>query len=349
MASKVYFKSVERNKDSKEVALKEILENLPQFPQSSFVGIKITIGDYNSPFAIKPELVALVIDKIKAQKAKPFVFDTNVIYKGQRMNAVDHLNLAYEKGFTPDKIKAPFIIADGVFGLDGREFKTDYNHIKKIKVPSFVGVLDNLVVLSHITGHMMTGYAGAIKNVAMGMSCRPGKQVQHSSVKPKVKSNNCVMCGACIDICPVKAISKKSDKAFVDKKVCVGCGECLCVCQYGAIAVNWKEDYGIFNERVVEYAAGILSKFKNKFFVNCAFEITKECDCMENTKESMISDEIGIFASSDILALERATADACNKKEDIFLKHQKIDFYLQQFEYAKQLSLGSLEYELIQL
>ena len=349
MTSKVYFNGVENNKESKETALKKILENLPQFPQNSFVGIKITIGDSNSPFAIKPEIVAIVVDKIKSQGVRPFVFDTNVIYKGQRMNAVDHLNLAYEKGFTPEKIKAPFIIADGVFGLDGREFKTDFKHIKKIKVPSFVGVLDNLVVLSHITGHMMTGYAGAIKNVAMGMSCRPGKQMQHSSVKPRVNANKCVMCGACIEICPVNAISKNNEKAFINNKVCVGCGECMCACQYTAIAVNWKVDYGIFNERVVEYAAGILAKFKNKFFINCAFEITKECDCMENTKESIISDEIGIFASNDILALEKATADACTKKEDIFHKHQKINHYLQQFEYADKLSLGNLDYELIQL
>ena len=349
MPGKVYFKGVDSNKESREAALGKILDNLAKFPQDSFVGIKITIGDINSPFAIKPELVALVIDKIKSQKANPFVFDTNVIYKGKRNNAVDHLNLAYEKGFTPDKIKAPFIIADGVFGLDGRDFKVDYKHIKNIRVPSFVGVLDNLVVLSHITGHMMTGYSGAIKNVAMGMSCRPGKQVQHSSVKPRVNPDRCVMCGACIEICPVNAISKHKDKAFIDNKVCVGCGECLCACQYEAIAVNWKEDYWVFNERLVEYAAGILSKFKNKFFINCAFEITKECDCMDNTGVSFITQDAGIFASGDILALEKATADACTKKEDVFFKHHKLNFYLQQFEYAQKLALGNLEYELVQL
>jgi len=349
VASKVYFKGVDESSESKQAALSAVLQFLPKFSASTIVPIKITIGDSNSPFAIKPELVTLVVEKIKSQNAKPFVFDTNVIYKGERNNAIDHLTLAYKKGFTPDKIKAPFIIADGIFGLDGKDFKVDYQHIKNIRVPSFVGILDNLVVLSHVTGHMMTGYAAAIKNVAMGISCRPGKQVQHSSVKPKVNPNKCIMCGACIEICPVEAISVKKDKAFIESNVCVGCGECLCACQYGAIAVNWKEDYLIFNERVVEYAAAILKKFKRKFFINCAFEITKECDCMDNRGVSFITKDIGVFASEDIVALEKATVDACNKDEDIFLKFQNVNFYLDQFKYAEKLSLGSPAYELIQL
>ena len=348
MSSEVYFKNTS-DSESRGQALCSILEKLPVYPKGSFVAIKITIGDKDSRLYLKPELVAKVVEEVKRQGAKPFVFDTNVIYSGQRMNAVDHLNLAYEKGFTQDKIKAPFIIADGLFGSDGREFTTDFKHIKKIKTPSFVGVVDNLIVLSHITGHIMTAYAGAIKNVSMGISSRSGKQMQHSSVRPRVTSKKCVMCGACIDICPVDAISKNNDKALINSKVCLGCGECLCVCLYDAISVNWKEDFKIFCERLAESATGILSKFKNKFFINFAFDITKECDCIAKIDEPKICQDLGILASSDILAIEKATVDLLNKNEDVFYKAQNNNFYLDQLNYGAKLKLGSLDYKLIKL
>lgn len=348
MANKVYFKDISSG-CSRQDALSLIIGTLPKYEKGSFVAIKTTIGDENSRLYLKPESVSQVVKQIKQQGARPFVFDTSVIYHGKRSNAVDHLNLAYGKGFSPENIKAPFIIADGMFGSDGREYVVDYKNIKKIKTPSFVGIIDNLVVLSHITGHIMTGYAGAIKNVGMGMSCRAGKQIQHSSVKPQVIPKKCVMCGACIGVCPVSAISRKDEKAFIDSKICVGCAECLCVCRFEAISVNWKTDVKLFGERMVEYSTGILSKFKNKFFINFAWDITKECDCIAGANDPAICPDLGILASSDIIAVEKASLDLLTKKEDIFLKAQNSNIAFEQLDYAKKLSLGSLEYELVRL
>jgi uncharacterized Fe-S center protein len=348
MRSEVYFKNTS-DKDTRQAALSDILKNLPKYDKGSFVAIKTTIGDENARLYLKPELVAQVVEEVLKQGARPFVFDTNVIYQGKRTNAIDHLNLAYSRGFTPKEIKAPFIIADGIFGLDGREFEVNHKNVKKIKIPTFIGIVDNLIVLSHITGHIMSGYAGAIKNVGMGMSTRPGKQIQHSSVKPSVIAKKCVMCGACIEICPVNAISKKEEKAFIDSKICVGCGECLCACKFDAILINWKTDLKLFGERMVEYATGILSRFKNKFFINFAFDITKECDCIAAVNEPVICNDFGILSSSDILALEKASLDLLTREEDIFLKAQKNNLSLGQLDYASKLALGNLDYDLIKL
>lgn len=348
MASKVYFKSI-TDGSSKELALSQIIKKLPNYKKDSFVAIKTTIGDEDSCLFLKPELIRQVVEVVIQQGGRPFVFDTNVIYKGKRMNAVDHLKLANDKGFSSQNLKAPFIIADGIFGLDGREFSVDYKHIKKIKCPSFMGIVDNLIVLSHVTGHIMTGFAGAIKNVGMGMSSRSGKQIQHSSVKPKVIAKKCVMCGACIEVCPVSAISKKNDKAFIDSKICIGCGECICACIFEAITVNWKTDLKIFGDRMVEYATGILLKFKNKFFINFAFDITKECDCIAKKDEPKIGPDLGVLASEDIVSVEKATFDLLAKNEDIFSKAQKNNLILDQLNYAHKLSLGNLDYELVTL
>ena len=353
MRSKVYFiESDSHDAEERAAALKRLLDELGPFSvyqKDEIIPVKLTIGDSPCIYQLSPDLVKPIVAGIKKQGARPFLFDTSVIYPGQRQNAVDHLNLAQSKGFGHARVGAPFIIADGLLGQDGKEFTLDAEDVRKIKAPSFVGMLDSLVVLSHPTGHIVSGYAGAVKNVAMGMVCRPTKQVQHSALKPSVIEKKCTSCGYCIRVCPVKAVSFKGEKAFIDQKLCVGCAECLCACNFNAIYINWHEDPHIFCRRMVEVAYFILAKFKNKFFVNFAFDITKECDCISNRDEKMVAQNLGILASYDPLSLDKATADLAGKKPKTdFFKDTK-GVYDAMFEYAAQKGLGSLEYDLVKL
>ncbi len=321
---------------------------LSQFKKDAFVGIKMTIGDEGSTANIKPDLVRIIVDKLKEQGAKPFVFDTNVIYQGQRQNSVDHLNLAYRKGFTPDNLGCPYIIADSIFGTDSQSIAVDFKNVQEIKVPSVVNVLEDLIVLTHITGHIMSGFAASIKNVAMGMASRAGKQIQHSSLKPVINIDNCTLCGSCIEICPASAISEVSGKAFVNSNLCIGCCECIALCKLDAVTINWHEDTDIFIERMTEYALGILTRIKRKVFINFAFDITKECDCISGDDPKIIEDA-GIFASEDILAVDKACFDMLTKSRDIFSRGGKITAHLHQLEYAREIGLGQTDYNLLKL
>ena len=352
MKSNVYFVKTESNdtKDRISSLLKLIQATDPflTYKKDDFIPVKLTIGDTKCVHHLSPELVKSVITEIKKKKAKPFLFDTNVIYAGSRLNAVDHLTLAQNKGFSHSRVGAPFIITDGVFGQDGKEYQLDSSYIKKIKIPSFIGMVDSLLVLSHVTCHILAGYAGALKNVAMGMSSRPTKQVQHSSLRPHAIEQKCTSCGLCLEICPVKAISFGADnKAFIDKTKCIGCGECLCACKFDAIFINWGEDHDVFAKRIADVARFILSKFKNKFFINFAFDITKECDCISKKNEKIVCKDIGILASKDIIALEKATIDLLNKNEDLILKEKSQTSYKTTLEYAHEKGLGNLDYNLI--
>ncbi len=348
MRPEVYFSRLKEEKSTKE-CLAAILDNmdpyLSVFKKGSFVGIKMTIGDEGSTGYIKPDIVRVLVENLKERGIKPFVFDTNVIYTGQRRNAVDHLNLAYRKGFTPDNLGCPYIIADGVFGSDSKIIKKDFRNIKEIRVPSLVGVLQDLIVLSHITGHIMSGYAGSIKNVAMGMASRAGKQIQHSSLKPVIITENCTMCGCCITVCPVSAISEIKEKSVINSDTCIGCCECISACKFNAVNINWHEDVDIFMERMAEYACGILSEIKRKMFINFAFDITEECDCISGD-DPKIAEDTGIFASGDILSVDKACFDILTEKKDIFSRDGKISAYLHQFKYAENIGLGSLVYKL---
>ncbi len=353
MKSDVYLVRVSsKNIEDRAAALKRLLKKTSPFShyrKKEIIPLKLTIGDSSCVYNVSPDLVKIIVSEVKKLGAKPFLFDTSVIYHGERQNAVDHLNLAQYKGFSHSRVGAPFIIADGLLGQDGREYETGSPNIPRVKVPSFVGMLDSLTVITHVTGHILSVFAGSIKNVAMGMSCRPTKQVQHSSLKPNVMVKKCTACGCCIAVCPVQAISFKKDKAFIDSAVCIGCGECLCACKFEAIHINWHEDTDIFCKRMVDTAGCILSKFKNKFFISLALDVTKECDCISDKNEKMLAQDIGILASTDILSLDKACADLTlqDKKADYLRKSQGV--FERMFDYAQDRGLGSREYNLIEV
>ena len=352
MKSDVYLARVSSKKtEDRALALKRLLEKAAPFShyqKKEIIPLKLTIGDSSCVYNVSPDLVKIIVSEIKKQGVKPFLFDTSVIYHGERQNAVSHLNLAQYKGFSHSKTGAPFIIADGLLGQDGREYETGSQSIPRIKVPSFVGMLDSLVVLTHATGHILSVYGGAIKNVAMGMSCRPTKQLQHSSLKPSIIEKKCTACGCCIAVCPAGAIAyNKNEKALINQELCVGCAECICACNFDAVSINWKEDPRVFCRRMADTAKTILSKFKNKIFITLALDITKECDCISTKDEKMISEDIGILASTDILSLDKAVVDLINQDHRRHFKDTGV--YEDMFSYGSSKGLGNLEYNLIKV
>ena len=55
----------------------------------------------------------------------------------------------------------------------------------------------------------------------------------------KVNADTCTGCGACVDACPVEAISMNNDgKAEVDTSTCTDCGACVDECPVEAITME---------------------------------------------------------------------------------------------------------------
>ncbi|MDI9490814.1 MAG: 4Fe-4S binding protein [Clostridiaceae bacterium] len=50
-----------------------------------------------------------------------------------------------------------------------------------------------------------------------------------------VISDACIMCGACVDECPVSCISAGDSQYEIDADLCIDCGACAAVCPVGAI------------------------------------------------------------------------------------------------------------------
>ncbi|MEK7241942.1 MAG: DUF362 domain-containing protein, partial [Planctomycetota bacterium] len=90
-------------------------ESVP-IKKGDLVGVKTTFGEKGNIGYLKPPIVRAAVEYVRAAGAKPFVVETNTLYVGQRSNAIDHIQHAYNRGFTPEAIGAPIVIADGLRG-----------------------------------------------------------------------------------------------------------------------------------------------------------------------------------------------------------------------------------------
>ena len=67
-----------------------------------------------------------------------------------------------------------------------------------------------------------------------------------------VNKEKCVGCGACVNTCPIGAISMDKDKAEIDGGKCVDCGRCVQVCPAGAIypGTQSRQDISLNQEQM---------------------------------------------------------------------------------------------------
>ena len=356
MKSRVYFVGVSDSDslESIQEKLSRLLDksNLFDFvDDGDSIAVKMHFGEEGNTGFVRPEYLRVICDKIKKSKAAPFLSDTNTLYRGRRTNSRDHLLLAHEHGFTKGKVGVEVRILDDTKKENIAIVNVNQKSIKNAKIAKIFQQADAIVGVSHFKGHMMTGFGGALKNLGMGCATREGKLAQHSDISPFVIIKNCVGCGACEKICPVKAVSIKNKKSYIDSTKCIGCASCIAACQYNAIEVHWESGGGTIQEKMIEYTKAVLkNKEKKSAFINFALKITKECDCLAKDDPRMAPD-VGIFASKDPVSIDKACFDLVNKacQKDIFKEAHPERDGLKQLKYAEELSLGKLDYELIEL
>ncbi|HRF69384.1 MAG TPA: DUF362 domain-containing protein [Muribaculum sp.] len=112
-------------------------------------------------------------------------------------------------------------------------------------------------------------------------------------------------------------------------------------------------DQDIFQESMAEASKAIIDHVGDKvLYINVANNLSVDCDCVAEPEPVSMAD-IGIFASLDPVALDRACIDAVRNSDDHGKIHliERIDSRhgMHNLEYAEQLGLGSQTYELVEL
>lgn len=335
--------------------------------EEKLVAIKLHFGEPGNLSYLRPNYAKAVADVVKELGGKPFLTDCNTLYVGRRKNAIDHIESAYENGFTPFSTGCQVIIGDGLKGTDDVEVPVPNGElVKKAKIGHAIMDADVFISLNHFKGHEMAGFGGALKNIGMGCGSRAGKMDQHKTGKPSVITEKCRGCRVCFKNCAHGAISfDENRKATIDHDKCVGCGRCLGACNFNAI--KNENDCAILelNKKMAEYSLAVCHGRPN-FHISLVMDVSPYCDCHAENDIPIIPD-VGMFASFDPVALDQACADACNAMppvpgsvldqhihEDGFEDHH--DHFVNTtpesewescLAHAEKIGLGTREYELI--
>ena len=368
MAERVYFADMRAGmRENLHTKLERLTEKAGLsniIRNGELVAIKMHFGEKGGHAYIRPTFVRRIVDQVKNLGGKPFLTDSSTLYPGERKEAVSALTCAIENGFAYAVVNAPLIMCDGLRGHSARRVAVAGELLTEVDIGLEIIEANALIVLSHFKCHELTGFGGAIKNLAMGCSSREGKLEQHSTVAPAISERLCTVCGACLKACAHEAIDLGSGKAVIDETRCVGCGRCITVCEPRAIRIQWNEESTLVMKKMAEYALGALAgKDKQQLFVNFITQVSPSCDCYGHSDAAIIPD-LGILASTDPVALDQACADLVNQAHglpDTAMQtghepgcdkfrgvHPQIDWEVQ-LQHGEKVGLGKRAYTLLRL
>ncbi len=364
--------------------LDEILDNINKGDK---VAVKVHVGEALNTHYLRHDYVREVVEAIKSKGGTPTLIETHgrgneyelldicedySVCVGHRRKTADHNKIAHLHGYTESIIGAPLKFIDGEEGLEGKIVPINGIHFKDVSVASGLFEFDKMVVISHFKGHPQAGFGGALKQVGIGCVTKKNKFLAHMEKAYEVNSKKCdiTKCNKeCITACPVNAIDMNGEKALINASKCFGCHLCVKKCPIKrAIKAPRMNEVKDFVERFMDSFAAVLSFGpENIRYINFAFDITMICDCTPNPGMPVVPD-LGIFGSSDPVAIDKACFDAETKapglpilnkedewKEPLQAGVEKFGAMMDivkpyyQFEAALKNNIGSIDYELIKI
>ena len=173
------------------------------------------------------------------------------------------------------------------------------DRLKEVAVGKHLLNYDSLLALTHFKGHVMGGFGGSLKNIAIG--CASGKV----------------------------------GKAQLHRE-----GKQL-----------WSGGPN-FMERMVEGGKAVTSHFGPHIaYINVLRNMSVSCDCEGVNAAPVTLPDLGILASTDILAVDKASVDMIyalpkDVRRDMVERIESRSG-LRQLSYMKEMGMGSDQYELI--
>ena len=184
-------------------------------------------------------------------------------------------------------------------------------HLKSIIMGKNLPNYDSVVVLTHFKGHAMGGFGGSLKNIAIGMA---SGQMGKRQVHGYTTGTN--MPPQDSDWNGVMPLQEKFMELMADS------GKATC------------DHFG-----------------KHIVFINVMRRMSVDCDCAGTSAAEPTMKDIGIVASTDILAIDQACCDFVYSANDSKDLRERIESRhgLHQLTAMRNIGLGNSQYELISI
>jgi uncharacterized protein len=282
------------------------------FAPGDRVAIKLHMGEPGNKYFIAAPLAKRVVDCLASLGAKPFIFDSPVVYSSPRSDERRYLDAAAGHGYSKKELGCPVVVSNGSSPVKGSHMA--YRVCKDLLKA------DGVLLLTHVKGHVACGMGGAVKNVGMGCVAKETKGAIHTGGEP-VYAEGCTQCGTCVESCPTGNIALDPAGPRFGVTWCPGCSNCVLVCPARCI----RPRVATFDELLAESAASAHGRFKKSYSVNVLRNISKFCDCMSNPGP-LIAKDIGFVCADGMVAADAATLEVIAKetgREDIFAEQHK--------------------------
>ena len=132
--------------------------------ENKITAIKIHFGEPGNLSYLRPNYARAVADVIRELGGRPFLTDCNTLYVGRRKDALEHLEAAYENGFSPFSTGCHILIGDGLKGTDDVNVPVVGGElVREAKIGRAIMDADVFISLNHFKGHEAAGFGGALK------------------------------------------------------------------------------------------------------------------------------------------------------------------------------------------
>ena len=260
-------------------------------PLQGRISIKLHTGEPHGPNILSRDMVRALQARIPGST----IVECNVLYPSPRQTTEGHRETLRTNGWTFCPVD--IMDADGEVSLP----IPGGLYLKEVAVGKNLLNYDSMLVLTHFKGHVMGGFGGSLKNIAIGCaSGKTGKAQLHSD------------------------------------------------------GTNLWAGGPLFMERMVEGGKAITTHFKGHMaYINVLRRMSVDCDCAGSSAAEPTAPDIGILASTDLLAVDQASVDMVyalpeQQRRDLVERIESRSG-LRQLEYMETLGMGHARYDLVSL